>query len=407
MGLIVVLLAGGLLVLAATDRGHDPVWDARTTPLQHVVIAPDGGAVYALSLDDGNGTRLEARDEADGRLLWESPTTASRALLRAGRGEVVVATDFPRAFLTMYDRGGDIRWQMALEGSPRALAVDGGMVALSLQAPGNPVLVVQDGQVSRVHRFSTLVDALDLRAGRLVVGTEGGQLVAYAADGARLANLSLPLSVRTLRLTSDGEAVVFAGFGLAPGALAGGVGAVHLGATEPVRWTRTTNLGVGLVDVDDAGRTVLAVEAAPPYGVYAYDLATGALLWSRPAGGVVPRDDAGAYGGAAISPDGGSVVLATASGPVRALAARTGEPLWSYEAQGATVVAFARDRPHEFVAAARLVQNGPYDAVLLFSAAVEPTSARVGFVAATLTLLAAAAAAGVLGLGFWRARRSW
>lgn len=407
MGLIVVLLAGGLLVLAATDRGHDPVWDARTTPIEQVVLSPDGGAVYALTRDAANGTRLEARDESDGRLLWESPTTATRALLRAGRGEVVVATDFPRAFLTMYNRDGGLRWQMALEGSPRALAVDGGTVALSLQAPGNPVLVVQDGQVSRVHRFPDLVDALDLRAGRLAVGTEGGQLVAYGPDGARLANVSLPLSVRTLRLTSDGAGVVFAGFDLAAGSLSGSVGLADLAADPPVQWIRATTLGVGLVDVDADARTVLAVEAAPPYEVYAFDAESGERLWSRRVGGIVPRDDAGAYGGAALSPDGATAIVTTVGGPVRAFAARTGEPLWTYGAEGATVVAFARDQPHAFVAAARLVQNGQHDVILLFSAAIEPTSARVGFVAATLTLLAAGAAASVVGVGFWRARRSW
>lgn len=407
MGLILVLLAGGLLMLAVTDRGHDPVWDARTTPVEQVVLSPDGGAVYALSRDVANGTRVEARSAADGRLLWQSPTTASRALLRAGMGEVVVATDFPRAFLTMYDAGGAIRWQMALEGSPRALAVEDGVVALSLQASGNPVLVVEDGQVQRVLRFPSLVDALDLRAGRLAVGTESGLLVAYAPDGARLANVTLPLSVRSLRLTSDGASVVFGGFDLAPASLAGGVGVVDVGAVEPLRWVRATTLGVGLVDVDARARTVLAVEAAPPHGVYAYDAPAGDKLWSRPAGGIVPRDDAGAYGAAALSPDGASVVLATASGPVRAYAARSGASQWTYEADGATVVAFARDQPSQFVASSRLVQNGPYDAILLFSAAVEPTSARIGVVAATLTLLAALAAASVVGVGFWRARRSW
>lgn len=407
MGLILVLLAGGLLVLAVTDRGHDPEWAARTSPVAQVVLAPDGGAVYALAQGDANGTRLEARSAADGRLLWESPTTATRALLRAGRGEVAVATDFPRAFLTLYGTDGAIRWQMALEGSPRAMAVDGGVVALSLQAAGNPVLVVQDGQVVRVIRFTALVDALDLRGGRLVVGTEAGQLVAFGPDGARLANVSLPLSVRTLRFGAGADAVAFGGFDLAPGSLSGGVGVVDLDGGEPLRWLRATTLGVGLVDVDADVRTVLAVESSPPYAAYAFDAGTGETLWSRRAGGVVSRDDAGAYGGAALSPDGSSVVLVTHSGPVRAFDARTGALRWSYEAEGATVVAFARDLPNRFVASARLVQTGQYGDVLLFSSDAEPTAGRVGVVAAALTLLAAAAAATVLGVGFWRVRRSW
>lgn len=407
VGLILVLLAGGLLVLAVTDRGHDPEWSARTSPVDQVVLSPDGAAVYALARDDANGTRLEARSAADGRLLWESPTTATRALLRAGRGEVAVATDFPRAFLTLYDPRGAILWQMPLEGSPRAMAVENGVVALSLQAAGNPVLVVQDGQVQRVLRFNALVDAVDLRAGRLAVGTEAGQLVAFAPDGARVANVSLPLSVRTLRLGAGATAVAIGGFDLAPGSLAGGVGVVDLGQNASLRWLRATRLGVGLVDVDADVRTVLALEAVPPHTAYAFDAQTNRTLWERRAGGVVSRDDAGAYGGAALSPDGSTAIVATHSGPVRAFDARTGALRWSYEAEGATVIAFARDLPDRFVASARLVQTGQYGDVLLFSSDAEPTAGRVGVVAAALTLLAAAAAAGVVGVGFWRARRSW
>lgn len=406
VGLILVLLAGGLLVLAVTDRGHDPVWDVRAGVVEELAVSPDGSAVYALPREAGVITRLEARSGETGALLWESAMDSTGALLRAGEAEVAVATDFPRAFLTLYGANGDILWHIPLEGSPRALAVEDGVVALALRAPGNPVLLVEGGQVLRVHRFSSLVDALDLHAGRLAVGTEGGELVVFSPAGARLTNVTLPVSVRTLLLDGDAATVAYGGSGVGANALAGGVGVVSVGAAAPVRWHRDTALPVGLVSLDRAGRSVLAVEAVPPHALYAFDARTGETRWARPAEGVVSRDDAGAFGGAALSPDGTTVVVVTLSGPVRAFDAASGDLRWSYEA-GGTVAAFAREAPARFVTNARHVQNGPLDGILLFSAESEPAAGRFGVAAAGLTLVAAGAASVVLGVGFWRARRSW
>lgn len=407
VGLILVLLLGGVLVLAVTDRGHDPAWDARTGTVGDIVLSPDGKAAYALARDEGENARLEARSAEDGRVLWSSRLPASGALLRAVDDEVVVATDFPRAFLTSYGADGGIQWQVPLEGSPRALAIDGGLVALSLRASGNPVLVVEDGQVLRIHRFSTLVDSLDMRAGRLAVGTEGGELVVFDATGARVGNMTVPISVRSVRLDARGGVVVFGGSGVGAAALSGGVGVMDVGAAQPLRWLTRTTQGIGLVSTDRGADAVLALEAAPTYAVTLHDGKTGAVRWTRPSGDVVSRDDAGAYGGAALSPDGGTVVVLTLRGPVRALDGGTGESRWTYAAEGGTVVAFPRDDATRFATNARLVQNGPFDAVLLFLADGEPAMDRIGIAAAGLTLLAALVAALVVGAGFWRARRSW
>lgn len=60
IGAVVVLLLGSLLVLAVTDRGHDPLWVAQTDEVDHAAIAPDASAVYALTRTDGNITGLHA-----------------------------------------------------------------------------------------------------------------------------------------------------------------------------------------------------------------------------------------------------------------------------------------------------------------------------------------------------------
>jgi hypothetical protein len=73
---------------------------------------------------------------------------ATRALLRAGEEGVAVATDFPLAFLTFYGRDGAPRYQMALEGNPHAMALEEDRLALALNAPGNPILVLEGGVVA-------------------------------------------------------------------------------------------------------------------------------------------------------------------------------------------------------------------------------------------------------------------
>lgn len=407
VGLVAVLLLGAILVLVVTDRGHDPVWDARTSLVEEVVLAPDGGVAYALAREGGSIARLEARSGADGSLLWQSPLNATRALLRSSGDEVAVATDFPRAFLTVYGEDGTARYQMPLEGNPRAMMIEDGVVALALQASGNPVLVVENGQVSRVHHFSALVNALDVRDGRLVVGTGDGQVVAFDARGARLLNASLPLVVRSVRFDGGGTLVAVAGADRAPVSLTGMVALLDTGAEAPLRWSRTTSHPVGLVDLDGAGDTVLVVEAGPASRLHALDARDGRVRWSLEVEGVVPRDDAGAFGGAAISPDGSSVAAVTLRGPVNVYDAGSGALRWAYDAEGASVVAFARDAPADFVTNARLVQSGSFDALLLFSAGGEPTAGRLPVVAAALTALAAVGLATVVGVGFWRARRSW
>lgn len=407
VGLVGVLLMGALLVVVVTDRGHDPEWSVRTSLVEELSFSTDGRVVYALAREGGQVARLEARSGQDGGLLWQSPLSAPRALVRAGAGEVAVATDFPRAFLTAFDEDGTARYQFPLEGNPKALGIEGGVVVLALQAKGNPVLVLEDGHVVREHRFAAVVNSLDIRGGRLAVGTAEGQLVVFDPNGARLVNASLPLAIRSVRLTADGASVVVGGSDPRSPVFAGGVALIDVAGGGTLRWTSTTSQMVGLVDVDASGQRVLAVEPAPPGRIHMLDAADGRESWIQAVGDGIPRDDAGALGGAAISPDGAVVIVVSPLGPVRAFDARTGDPAWTYGTQGATIVSFARDAPGIFVTNGRLVQNGPYDALLLFLPGAEPTTGRLPIVAAALTLVAAFAVAVVVGVGFWRLRRSW
>lgn len=409
LGLILVLLAGSLLVLVVTDRGHDPQWDARGPgPVDQAVVSPDGARVYALLREHGNVSRLQARDGRTGALLWESPLNATRALLAAGNAEVAVATDFPRAFLTVYGNDGSPGMQVALEGNPQALAVDGPRVALALRNASNPVLVFENGTRVGAYGFASFVDTLDARAGRLAVGTGAGLVVVLERDGKEALNVSLPMNVHSLRLSQDGTALLVGGYGLGAGDLTGQLAFLDETRNPPLAWTRNTTAGVGLVDLDGPGVLALAVEESLPQNTLsAYDAGTGAPRWTRTAEGVVPHDDAGQHGSAAISPDGRFVVVSTLRGPVDALSATTGNPQWTFESDGSTAVGFARDDAHRFVDVGRLGANGPYDTLFLFDTTSEPLRGRLPEMAALLTAGALAAAAAILGVGYWRVRRPY
>lgn len=408
VGFLLVLLAGSLLVLAITDRGHDPQWVARPGIVDTLDVAPDGSVVYALVRAGENATRLEARRGDDGSLLWESTLSSPRALLSATRAGVVVATDFPRAFLTGYGADGSIRYQAPLEGNPRAIASESGRVVVALQAPGNPVVVYEAGTPARTHRFNTFVNAIDLRAGRIAAGTGDGQVTLLDTHGEVLLNASLPLSVRSLRLSADGVAVIVGGFSLTPGDLSGLV--AFLDATEeaPVRWIQRTPVGVGLVDMDRAGVHALAVGESPPQDtLYVYAGATGDVVWSRRLDGNVARDDAGSLGGASMAPDGRAVAAATLRSGVHVYEVPGGEERWSYGSEGSTLVSFARDDPRRMAANARLLQNGPFDALLAFRAGAGPRVENAAVVAVALVAADLAVIALVLGVGYWRVRRSY
>jgi outer membrane protein assembly factor BamB len=412
LGLVLVLLAGSLLVLVVTDRGHDPLWSARAAPaggaIDQAVVGPHGSVVYALVRENGNITSLEARSGASGALLWASPMSATRALLAASTGTVAVATDFPRAFLTIYGDDGSPRFQTALEGNPRALEADGSTVALALQAPGNPVFLFQDAQLARTLHYARSVDSLDLRAGRLAVGTGDGELQVVATNGTELLNVTLATSVRSVRLDADASSVVVGGAALAPGDLSGTLAMLDVDAVSPMRWSHATSAAVSLVEIDDAGLLVLAVQdTLPLHSIAVYDGGTGALRWTRPADGNVAVDDAGDHAGASLSPDGARVVVATLRGAVTSYVATTGRPEWSFQSEGSSVVAFARAAPDRLLADGSLTPNGPYDSLFLFSATQEPLRGRLLDMAVLLVLLAVIVASAVLGIGYWRVRRSY
>lgn len=408
VGAVVVLLLGSFLVLAITDRGHDPAWRAGGPAFDQVDVSPDGSAVYTLLREEGRVSRLEARRGDDGALLWESPMNATRAVMRASAEGAIVATDFPLAFLTYYDADGGIRSQVPLEGNPRAIAVDGPRFALALQAPSNPILLFDEGRLVRTLRMPSFVNSLDYHAGRVAAGTGAGVVTVFGPDASILFNASYPVGIRSVRLAEDGSALVAGGSSLSPGDLSGLVAFVDLVSTPPARWSHPTPTGVGLVGIDATGLRVLAVEDAPPRATLTVlEGATGALAWTRTLEGNVARDDAGAFGGAALSPDGRHVAASTLRGELRLLDGATGETRWTYRGAGATTLAFASENPDALVANGRILQTRPYDTLFAFSMDEEPAIQRAPLLATAFAAAAALALALVIGVGFWRVRRSY
>lgn len=408
IGAVVVLLLGSLLVLAVTDRGHDPLWVAQTDEVDHAAIAPDASAVYALTRTDGNITGLHAYRGEDGALLWQSELDATRALLAAGPHGVAVATDFPRAFLTFHGVDGTIRWQVPLEGNPVAIRIDGERIALALNAPSNPVLLFDGDLLIHVYHLPSPVRALDLQKGLIATGGLTGEVIVTGLDHEEVLNTTLEMSIRSLRLAHDGTGLVLGGTGLSPADPRGHVAFLDIGVEPVVRWEAETPVGVGLVDADAAGLFALAIEEAPPAStLHLYDGATGATRWARLIEGSVSRDDSGTLGGAAISPDGEVVAVATLRGSLRVFTAEEGDERWAFDGRGALVVSFAEDEPRRLLVAGRLLQNRPVDSLLLFSPISEPVGQRAGILAASLGASAAVALALVIGVGFWRARRPY
>lgn len=408
LGLVAVLMLGALLVAAVADRGHDPLWVARNADPVAVAFAPDASEAYSLH---GNGERihaLEARRGGNGQLLWSSPMNDSRALLRAGNDWVAVATDFPRAFLTVYQEDGSVRFQVPIEGNARAMASEGDTLALAVQAPGNPVLVYDGGASPRIHRFPAVVQGVDLEGGRLAVATGAGHVFVLAKDGGMLLNETLPVTIRSVSLSDDGSRLLAGGSSRGAGNLSGLVAFYDIGAPAPLRWTHLTRAGVGYVSLDAAGVLGLALEETPPRDLFhAFDTGTGERRWTRNAEGEIAQDDAGAHGGIALSPDGRSVLFGTIRGGLTALDMADGRERWSYQVDGATVVAFADlGASRHALANARVAPTGPYETLLHFDMGQEPTLARLGVTAALIVGVAAVSAALVLGVGYARLRRA-
>lgn len=416
VGAIVVLFLGALLVVAVTDRGHDPIWLAGAGALDQTALSPDGAVAYVLLRDTGNVSGIAAYRATDGARLWEGELNATRALLAAGPHGVAVATDFPRAFLTFYGVDGSIDTELspegnpiAIEGNPVAMAIDGERLALALNAPGNPVLLFEKGRHVATFEHASAVRALDAESELVAVAGLSGEVVVRNAVGRELLNATLPMSVRSLRLSADGTTVVVGGFGLTPAAAGGHVALLDVGSPQPVRWVRDTpEGGVGLVDVDALGLYALAVEETPPTStLHLYEGATGATQWWHILDGSVARHDSGASGGAALSPDGRAVAVGTLRGDVAVYKVKNGDESWTYRAGGVNAVAFAKDQPSHLLAGARLLQSRPHDSLLFFLLHDEPAAQRATLLAGGLATLAGSALALFVGIGFYRARRTY
>lgn len=409
IGAILVLLLGSLLVLAVTDRGHDPIWTAAAGEVDQTALSPDGLSVYALARRNGSITGLRAHSGETGELLWMSEFNATRALLAAGPTGAAVATDFPRAFLTFYGVDGGLRWQVPLEGgSPVALRIEGERVVLALEGSNNPVLLFDGDLLIRTYRFPGPVRALDLQEGLLATGGLGGEVIVLGPDHREVLSTRLNMSIRSLRLAQDGSSLVVGGFGLTPADPRGRVALLDIGSSRPVRWEQETPVGVGLVDTDAAGLFVLAVEDEPPSAtLHVYEGATGATLWTRLLRGSVARDDAGTIGGAALSPDGSVVAVSTLRGGLTVFGTEDGDEGWRFDSHGGAIVTFAQEDARRLLFAGRLLESRPFDTLLLFSPQAEPLAQRAGLLGAALVAGAGLVLGLYVGVGFWRARRPY
>lgn len=411
VGAVLVLLFGALLVLGVTDRGHDPVWHTRVAEIDQMALANDGSVAYALVRDGDNLSALEAIRGETGEVLWTGPLHAPRALLAAGDNGVAVATDFPLAFLTVYNPDGSPRWQVPLEGNPVALAMEGERIALALTAPGNPVLFFDGDLLIRTYRHPSAVRALDLEAGLVAAGGIQGEVIVWQ-DRAQRVNVTLATAVRSLRLSQDGTALIVGGAARTPTDSGGLVAFFDVDALTPpqaaLRWVESTPVNVGLVDIDALGLRAVAVEEAPPEAtLHVYDGATGATRWTRRVPGSIARADSGGAGGVAMSPDGLGVAVAKLRGPLQLLDASDGSEIWAYRTGGSNAVTFADQEPRRLLASVGLLENRPFDTLLLFSTAGEPIGQRSPILAAAIAAVAVATLAGILGFGYWRVRRPY
>lgn len=409
VGILLVLLLGSVLILAITDRGHDPLWEQRGASMEQGAVSPRGDAVYALVRENGNITRLEAHSGADGHPLWSTAINATRALVAAGDDGVAVATDFPFAFLYMIQEDGAVRYQIPLEGVPRALVVEGSRVALALQAPENPVLIVEGDRVAQTHRFATFVNALDMRGGRVAVGTGSGEVViADALNGTRLFNGSFAIAVKSLRLAGDGASLVFGGVSLTPGNLSGELTSVDLLSENPVRWSKVTPTAVSFVDLDRSGVWAVDVENGPEGDVLrAYEAYTGAQLWARKIDGGLAQGDANQGGGVSLDQDGQTVAVGSLHGGLAAYRVLDGHALWSYRVDGTTRVRFAGAAPGIVLVNGKRTSADTSLGLLLFDVGHEPLRGRLGALSAIVAAGLVAAGALILGVGYWRLRRSY
>lgn len=407
LGAIVVLTLGSLLVVAMTDRGHDPAWQQSGGEIDQVTLSPDASLAYVILREDQNVTGIQARDGLTGDQRWEGQFRAPRALMASGPAFVAVATDFPRAFLTVYNANGTPRWELPIQGSPTALAVDGERIVLALNGPGNPVLFFDTDLLIRTYALQSPVRAVDAAGGLVATGSLQGEVVVFR-DRDVVLNTTLPVVIRSLRLAHDGTSLLVGGTRIAPEDQHGAVVFLDIDGPEPIRWQRETPEGVGLVDLDGAALVAMAVEEEPPSAtVTVYEGATGATRWTRRLDGSIQRADAGDKGGAAISPDGSAVGVAAIRGDFLLLDAQDGRERWSYRAGGAAVVTFADDEPRRVLVAARVLENRPYDSLLLFSLSAEPFGERASLQVAILLMIGAASLALVVAVGSWRARRPY
>lgn len=410
-GFLVVLFLGALLLLAVTDRGHDPLWEVRAPLVHQFALSPAGDIVYVLVKDDENGpiVRLEARDGRTGGILWKTEMDETRALIAADDEGVALATDFPEALATFYDTDGSLRWQKAIEGgSPRALVTEDARVAIALQASAgeDQVIVVEDGRIVRAPSFDGFVNALDLRAGHLAVGTSAGELVLFEPRGRLLHTARLDLDILSVRLAGNAQTLMAGGYARGDTNSSGGVAFVDFSVKDVVQWTQETAAGIGLVDISaDGSRAIAIEESGARHSLHAYATRDANETWAKLLAGIVGRDAAG-HGGAAISPAGDTVVVGTLKEGLRVFDGETGDALWTYDSDGTTLVAFRQALPPQFVANARLVQNGPLEALLLFSPAREPVSATFAAGAVVAGMVIVGAGLILLGVGYWRWRTS-
>lgn len=409
VGLTVVAMVATVLLLALLDRGHEPLWREAPGDVALVAASPDGRIVLAAREHDGRLVGVEGYDARSGHRLWARDVNLSApATVAAGAGWFALATPFPEARLVAYHAiGGNVLHDEFLGAEPRGVAADGDRLALALRSG---LILVYDGfQLVREHRTPPLVSAIDAAGGRIAAATAQGNLLVLSDEGV-LVNATRPVQVQSVRLSADGTRLVLGGRTLAEGDLSGALEYFDLTARTAAvpAWSTTLRARASFTALSDDGRYVAAVqETATRYTIAYWDAVAGAQpRWAVQVDGAIYRGNAGATGGAALSPSGRYVVFAPdLGGDVQVVDGWNNAFRWSYRAEGATSVAFVGSG-ERFASNARLVPNQGYDALLLFDVEREPLYARFpSFALALAALEGLVGAAGLAGAYAWYRRQ--
>ncbi|MCC6202552.1 MAG: outer membrane protein assembly factor BamB [Gammaproteobacteria bacterium] len=250
-----------------------------------LIPAAVDGIVYAASRD----AEVAAFDLSSGKRHWNRGVKQAEitGAIAAGAGSIVVGTAGGEVIALDRDDGTE-RWRVPVGSEVLAPAVIGERIAVVRSGDGH-VFGLDLASGSRLWSYDRPVPALSLHgtsapvlaSGRVIVGFDGGHLVALDAGNGKLlweARIAIPKGRTDLdRMIDIDAAPVVSGDTIYVASYQGQVAAVALDSGE-ILWTREISTSVG-VAIDE--RRVYVTEQTGH--VWALDRETGASLWKQDA----------------------------------------------------------------------------------------------------------------------------